>query len=327
MDFVGLVGRSQRKDPVNLIPRLYAVILRLYPGGFRREFGEEMQEAFSQALQEAAGRGRSAPARIFLRELGDLPASLLSQFDTWTRSPMLEGASLDYENSRPGSWFSAGLAALPHLLFALALYLPLLVTVTLDLPDYRGPSLPVFWGLVVGVLAFSRRLGWPRWSASWIGYGLVLLLAQISLLFPHGPLATLTGFAWLALGAVVLFWLARRDWIGGLLAVLPASPMWVWLARLDGPPASLELAALYLSLSLVIAFAVVAIMRLGRWQTALLLLLLVILATGMPDSNGVLQPGQTAWSGAGNWMAGYVGMLVLTAPLWLMALWRQVQRR
>lgn len=311
---------------MNLISRLYAVILHLYPSGFRREFGQEMQDVFSQALQEAAGQGRSSPAQVFLHELEDLPESLLSLFEAWVRSPMLEGASLEGERSGSGSWSCAGLAGVPHLLFALALYLPLLVTVGLELPEYRGPSLPVFWGLVLAALFFASKLGWPRWSASWIGYGLVLLLSQISLLFPHGPLATLASIAWLALGAVVLFWLARRDWIGGLLAVLPISPMWVWLAHLDGFPAALEPAATYFSIGLVITFAVIAIVRLGRWQTALLLLLLISLATGLPDSYGVSPSASTGWSEAGGWLAGYVGILLLTAPLWLMALWRQAQR-
>jgi hypothetical protein len=312
---------------MSLLARLYVQLLRLYPPGFRGEFGEEMQEVFAQALQDSRAQGRSAPARLFLNELQDLPASLLDQLAAWARSPLPSGASLDDECPRAGSWPSAGLAGLPHLLFALAIYLPLLVTVGLALPDYRGPSLPIFWGLVLAALFFSRRLGWPRWSASWIGYGLVLLLVQISAFFPQGLLAGLGGLAWLVFGAAVLFWLARRDWTAGLLAVLPVSPMWVWLARLEGPPDTLGPAASYLSLSLIITFAAIAIQRLGRWQTALLLLLLVVLATGMPDSYGSSFAGSADLGQAAGWMAGYLGMLVLAAPLWLMALWRQVQRR
>jgi hypothetical protein len=76
--------------------------------------------------------------------------------------------------------------------------------------------------------------------------------------------------------------------------------------------------------------------RLGRWQTALLLILAVILATGMPDSYGLPLSGNLArqnpagpapWSGANGWMTSYTVMLLFTAPLWLMALWRQIQRR
>jgi hypothetical protein len=99
------------------------------------------------------------------------------------------------------------------------------------------PSLPIFWGLVLFILFFARRLHWPRWSASWIGYGLVLLLSQFSLFLPSGALSTLAGISWLAFSAVVLFWLARRDWIAGLLAVLPVTPMWIWLpAWMDSQP-------------------------------------------------------------------------------------------
>jgi hypothetical protein len=108
-----------------------------------------MQEAFSQVLKEAAGYGWSALARVFLRELEHLPASLLTLFEAWVRSPMPEGASLEGKSTKSGSWSSALMAGVPHLMFGLSLYLPLLLTTGLALPEYRGPSLPIFWGLVL----------------------------------------------------------------------------------------------------------------------------------------------------------------------------------
>jgi hypothetical protein len=326
------------KQSLNLLSRIYAAGLRLYPPGFQRQFAEEMQAVFSEALEEAGEQGWPAPARLFLREIGALPAGLLHEFqhsfDAWVRLPWNDPAYLDLETPRPASWLTAGIAGLPHLLYALALYLPLLVTEILGLTEYHGPSLPVFWGLTVAALLLARRLGWPRWSSSWVGYGLVFVLEWGSLLVPAGLLAYLGAAAWLCLAAILLFWQARRDWIGGLLAVLPVSPMWIWLSYFDGLPGSLDAAALYLSVSLLLSLAVVIIARRGRWQTALLLLLAVILATSMPVSSASPFPGgslghddPTPWSGSGGWLASYLLMFFFTAPLWLVAVWRQYQRR
>jgi hypothetical protein len=231
---------------------------------------------------------------------------------------------------------------LPHLFYALALYLPLLVTKTLNMPYYHGPGLPMFWGTVAIVLLIARRLGWPVWSASWIGYGLVFLLGQMHLFFPAGFLSYLTGCIWLVAAAMILFWLARRSWISGLLAILPISPMWIWLARRESIIGSLDEAALYVSISLMLMLAVAVIVRLGRWQTALLLVLAMILAIGTPTSSSSPYPGGPAlanqpegniWNGSGDLLSGYWLLLILTAPLWLMVLakhahaFRQEQRR
>jgi hypothetical protein len=75
--------------------------------------------------------------------------------------------------------------------------------------------------------------------------------------------------------------------------------------------------------------AVGVILRLGRWQTALLLVLAVILAVGMPGSSGAISPGalslgdQSAelFSNRSNdWLLNYLLLLVLTAPLWLLVI-------
>lgn len=92
----------------------------------------------------------------------------------------------------------------------------------------------------------------------------------------------------------------------------------------------------------MLLLAVVMIVRIGRWQTALLLILAVILAIGMPSTSSNLYPESIAlvnqpdgnfWNGNGDSLSSYLLMFVLTAPLWLMALAkhgqaiRQVQRR
>ena len=302
---------------------IFALALHLYPPRFRGEFGEEMQAVFCEALQNASRRGPFSAARILWREISDLPANLLRQiwrdFCAWLALPWPDPA-LSGGRAQRRPWLSAGLAALPHLLYALALYLPLLLTLLLGLPAYHGPGLPMFWATVAVMLALARRMGWPAWSGSWLGYGLVGLLHIVSDWFPARELAFAASFAWLCLAAILLFWLARRDWLAGLLAILPISPMWIWLARLEGLPGSLEEAALFLSAGMMLSIAVAAIVRLGRWQSALLILLAVILTAGgqLPSES---LPSAT---GSEGWLANYTSILALTAPLWLLALARRL---
>ncbi len=59
------------------IVRLYAGLLRLYPGAFRAEFGEEMLAVFADAVREAAACGGMSLAGVCLRELSDWPVNVL----------------------------------------------------------------------------------------------------------------------------------------------------------------------------------------------------------------------------------------------------------
>ena len=155
---------------MNLVAWIYSLTLHLYPPGFRREYADEMRAVFTEALKDASTRGRSNSVRILLREIADLPANLFPQFWTilydWISQPWQDQTAFTAHTSHPGSLLSAGLAGLPHLLFALALYLPLLVTKALELPNYHGPGLPMLWAVVAVILLIAHRLGWPCWSAS-----------------------------------------------------------------------------------------------------------------------------------------------------------------
>ena len=58
--------------------RLYRLLLRLYPGDFRREFEEQMFLDFLDMAGDAAKKGRRAYVLFWLHELVDYPFSLLS---------------------------------------------------------------------------------------------------------------------------------------------------------------------------------------------------------------------------------------------------------
>ncbi len=62
------------------LTRVYALLLRLYPRGFRDEFGEEMQATFAEAATEATHRSFIAVTRFCLRELWELLPNLTFEY-------------------------------------------------------------------------------------------------------------------------------------------------------------------------------------------------------------------------------------------------------
>jgi hypothetical protein len=314
----------------DFLVKVYAALLHLYPTAFRDEFGAEMEAVFAEAQASAAAQGWLKSFLLFAHELTDLPASLLRQH--WAGDDLLPGdpPAADPCWQVPGSWRAALLASLPHLLFALSIYLPLATSILLDLPASPRPAQFPFWTLTAIVLLLAWSRAWPRWSSSWIGYGLVFLVDRLTWALSPGPLVYLLLAVWVFLAFCILLWLARRDWLSSLLAVLPVAPMWVWWLSSTGSPALLSRAMHYASIGLMLFLAVIAIVRAGRWQTAVLLLLAVLLAVGipLPAADGYypnLTSSLNANPGAPSPVTttNYWLLLFLTSPLWLLALWRQ----
>ena len=61
----------------HLIAVIYARLLRLYPPGFRAEFGDEMRAVFASALADAAASGLWATICLSLREMVTLPRNII----------------------------------------------------------------------------------------------------------------------------------------------------------------------------------------------------------------------------------------------------------
>ena len=83
--------------PADLLSRGYRYLLRLYPTSFRAEFAAEMDEAFAEAIADAAQRGRGALARFCLRELRTWPGAVGRQWVCilWARFGGRKGAIVD----------------------------------------------------------------------------------------------------------------------------------------------------------------------------------------------------------------------------------------
>ena len=102
---------------------IYAQVLRLYPKEFRVDFGDEMTAVFMQAIEDRNGTCKAL--RSFLRELKDLPGSLLRQHWLAIRkekvpmATLTESNGIQIEEHQPGTWRTVFLAGLPHLLMGL----------------------------------------------------------------------------------------------------------------------------------------------------------------------------------------------------------------
>ncbi len=76
---------------MRFVIRLYAILLRLYPCAFRDEFADEMYNVFANAVSEANARDLNSLATLCLRELRDLPLSILREH--WRERRKMESES------------------------------------------------------------------------------------------------------------------------------------------------------------------------------------------------------------------------------------------
>ena len=278
---------------INFVKHLYVVLLRLYPPHFRAEFAEEMQEVFLDATIEARERSVLAVLRIVAREFKDMPLSLARENwyaftqkeGTMDRNIEVNGGLGDEGSSSPVSapvnapkatWWQAILAGLPHLLYPLSIEIHSLVRV-LSSGTVRIYFLnDVFWVLVVVALVFGWRRKWPRWSASWVGYGLVMLfdfLINTAQTYFGSLLENEAVVLWLLITMAVFFWMAKRDWLSGLLVVLPVVPMFSTYISLDGVKGTVPEAVYFVVVGLLMMLVVMAIVRSGSLRVGVLLVL------------------------------------------------------
>ncbi len=211
--------------------RLYACLLRLYPPGFQDEFGAEMRAVFAAALENAAGQGMRAAARLLLRELAGLAAGLFIEYrDEFQKRVLGKEGSMSASKplvetapEPPDSWGGALAAAGLFLLIGLSLIERQMPGVLLETPPptwYIPLTAALFVGApliaVVGVVFGSIR-GFPRWSYAFAGYAFVgslyMMMVKIPFFQPFGsgpgrPVLVFGFLAWIPLGLALLAGLA-----------------------------------------------------------------------------------------------------------------------
>jgi hypothetical protein len=103
--------------------RVFASLLRLYPGRFREEFGPEIAEVFAESVRQAERQGALPALAVGVRELVDFPVNLIVEY--WEEMRM-QKLQLAQPVLRPVWWgaIGFGLAAALAGLFHTALYVP-----------------------------------------------------------------------------------------------------------------------------------------------------------------------------------------------------------
>jgi hypothetical protein len=331
---------------LELASRLYTTILRLYPLRFQQEFAEEMQAVFDEALTEARKRSIVALLIVVYRELRDLPVCLVREYkgvlvdrEGIMNESLQASGNTEQSISQgqliqlPAPWWQAILAWLPHLLYPLSIEVPSLARVMTSAPVSWRLLHNSFWVLVIIMLLISWRRKWPRWSASWVGYGSVVLfnvLVDTAQTYFGSLLENVAVLTWLVITLAVFFWMARRDWLSGLLVVLPVAPMFFTYIALDGVKGTVPEALFFIAVGLLMMLVVMAIFRSGSLRVGVWLVLAVIVVISLPLSYATTYLSNrpdvssyvpTVTDMGRDFLIGAIVYIIFAAPLWSLALW------
>ena len=209
--------------------------------------------------------------------------------------------SASEEFHAPAPWQGALLAGLPHALMALtvqavtvAAAYGLIPSVSEGVNKGGQPiqitGVGVFALGLIAALVIAQRQGWPRWSASWLGYAILLLVGLLG-----GALKALelTLGSWMAnnlgvayfrllaplLLAIILCALALRNRLRFLLALLPL-PVVLWTPLLEFSWYPLRTTVVLMAW-LCAGGVAVLIARAGRVRTGVWMALAFNLAVGL----------------------------------------------
>lgn len=165
---------------------LYRGLLRLYPAPFQQRFGAEMTQVFDTLCrQEYTAAGVDGALQLGLLALADGLHSVVQQWwiRIFQRRPAMEITSSDLHSGvSPLSPFQAGLAGLPFAAFGLAN----IVERLLPFPVIAAPPgllglaqvvlrSPYLWFgiLCLTGLGIGLAKGFPRWTASYLGWSVL----------------------------------------------------------------------------------------------------------------------------------------------------------
>jgi hypothetical protein len=169
-----------------LLIRLFALTLRLYPAGVRREYAAEMQAVFALEATDAARRGTGKLITLAAREVRDLLPALLSAHFRTMRGAM---NTLPSDTTDQTPWLTALLSLLP---FFIAGTLRIIISYQPGWsPLQSSPTylwflllncLVVLVGFVLGV--FKK---FPRWAYPYVFFTpFVLSVAAMYANFVYG---------------------------------------------------------------------------------------------------------------------------------------------
>jgi len=137
---------------IRLARWLFSTAIHLYPRRFQAAFGDEMLEVFNLALAEAVAQSSTALLLRLLRELGQLPASLILEHLYDRRKNMTVLPLYTHRELNTVRWVARGLSLLPVLLW---------LTLAIFHEDFLAEiTLPL---ILIGLLSVSLIVAW-RWE-------------------------------------------------------------------------------------------------------------------------------------------------------------------
>lgn len=330
---------------------MYRRALRLYPADFYTIFSAEMQSVFDSALTEHARNNFFRVLAFFLLEIREFPANVLRQHwqGIWNKGGKMSTISETIHNPtspsqetahQPGDWQSAILAGLPHFLVGLMGAIGKIIEAD-SYPAYSSIVTVVAIAmmiLVAGMLLYAWRVHWPLWSASWYMYGAWIVIVILGLgieqlnLEESWRYSNLLIPVWIGACLVGYFLILSRDRLKGLLAIVFVFPF-IGLGSLEFIPNPFE-GWLALILGTLVALVAAAVVRFGRFQAALGIVLGANALTGLvlaytseyqlkdlPSGVPAHMPQFTGFLGLlGLYLL--IGLGVISAPFLIQGLWR-----
>lgn len=338
----------------------YRRLFLLYPAKYRQEFGEELRDVYTLALDEAAEKGCAALLSYVLRDLKDTPGTIYhahlrerrkQAINPMRKKPMkFPGHDLlgsPVSRYPPAAGKELFFAVLPHLLFmflaAASQFLSALAPNLVE--EYGTATTSSLAGIVAIIFAgfwvYAWRRRWPLWSASWYGYWAWIVLAIVALANQRFSVFISWQFNnFLILGAIGLLalgylWLIRKDPLRGLLAIFFLMPVLSMSFIEFIPP--IEEGILYLGAGLVVTLATLAILILRDVLLGALLALAANLLVGLGTSYiSVFRPeypkGIYHTPSLGEFitfLSVYAGLalVLITGPLLFWNIWDRARRR
>jgi hypothetical protein len=194
--------------------RMYAKSLVLYPRNFRDEFAEEAQEIFNLGIKDATGCGFWGLVQFALRELRDLPLTLLALYSRERNISIMQKQLNRWFVHQPGSWAEMLLTSLPFLLMfgVLGLFSSDQMNEVTGLIGIVLLGLAIILLSSLGIIGLLVRL--PRWAMPYAGVlitlavFLVMMLAGLHSLFFSGQMSAPWWLRMVTFGAIYLFALA-----------------------------------------------------------------------------------------------------------------------
>jgi hypothetical protein len=167
---------------LQVLGRFYDLLLNLFPGKYREEYGEELRVVFNLALDEALKKGKLEAASVVLRELVSLPKAIILAYLRERKNAKMTKTIESYFNFAYGSWKEFLTTILPFFLLGGAL--PVINFLgrqkLIQVPDFvtNGIMLGLL-GLFVILFLAGLVKGLPRWSLPYLGFALSLFSAGL----------------------------------------------------------------------------------------------------------------------------------------------------